>query len=118
MKNENEEKEGEPEPGKQGEERWKEVCEHWVHCIDGEVYEYSTHDRTQIEKYFSQDAEVLGWINEHPEEQFYLTLMIYPKKRAAQNAVGIWGVDVGNGMDNRGFEEDDFEGVLNFLNEL
>jgi len=118
MKNKNEEKKGEPEPGKQGEERWKEICEHWVHCIDGEVYEYNTSDRTKIEEYFSQDAEILEWWHERPDESLYLTLMIYPQKKVAQNAVGIWGVDVGNGMDNREFEEDDYEGVINFLNEI
>ena len=112
------EKEGEPEPENREEEGWKEVCEHWVHCIGGEVYKYNTYDRTQIEKYFSQDAEVLEWIDEHPEEPLYLSLMIYPQKNAAQNAVGIWGLDVDNNIDNRGYEEDDYEGVINFLNEV
>jgi len=111
-----EEKINEPKSQKIGEkvETWKEICEYLSY---DDLYEYNTNDRAKIEDYFSADIDIFNWLNEHPDDSFYFTIRVCLGKYA-ECSVGIWGVEVSPSNDNRGWEDDDYNAVLKWLNKV
>jgi len=100
------------------EERWMQVCEKVdTSAISG--WRFETHDKATIRDYFECDCDKLDWLDSlGEEEEVLLTVYVYPERRGAEFAVGVWamsGEDVGLGYDNRVYEDDDYDGVVSWL---
>ncbi len=96
------------------------ICERYRDEWTGEVmYIWNTSDYGDIEDYFSADADMLEWVREMERERvpLLLTVILHPSSKWAEYAIGIWNRDVGYKYDNRNFEMDDYEGVLDFFRE-
>jgi len=83
-------------------------------------------DYNEAKKYFSMDAEVLEFLESltpYEREGYRLVVIVDHDKKAAEWADGhFWKntehlPQLGNGINNAVFTEDDYEGVINFLKE-
>ena len=95
-------------------EAWKEICEE----IETGVWEYETSDEEEIRDYFELDGDVLEWMDKYTDKEFFLTIHVSPEKGIAERAIGIWNDEVGCGYDNRIYEDDDYDGVIEWLNKI
>ena len=95
-------------------EAWKKICEE----IKTGVWEYETSDEQEIREYFELDGDVLEWMDKYNDKEFFLTIHVFPEKETAERAIGIWNDEVGYGYDNRIYEDDDYEGVIEWLNKI
>ena len=104
--------------GKENEE-WMRICERVPDTVAmSGARKFETHHKEIIMDYFGCDAQWLEWLESIGDEGVLFTLYIYPEKEAAEWALGIWsmsGGDVGPGYDNRVFEEDDYDAVVQWL---
>ena len=99
-------------------EAWKKVCDRIESGELKEVWEYETSDEQEIRDYFELDGDTLEWMDKHNDEEFLLTIHVLPEKKTAERAIGIWGDDVGYGYDNRIYEDDDYESVIEWLSKI
>lgn len=98
-------------------EEWMNICER-VDTIAISGWKFETHNKEIIKDYFECDAQCLDWLDSVGDKEVLFTLFIYPENEAAEWALGIWsmsGGDVGPGYDNRIYEQDDYDGVVQWL---
>ena len=95
-------------------EEWKKICDK----IETGVWEYETSDEQEIRDYFELDGDVLEWMEKYADKEFFLTIHVSPEKETAERAIGIWNDEVGYGYDNRIYEDDDYEAVIEWLNKI
>ena len=82
---------------------------------------WETTDITKIKSYFGADAETYDWVEEMEKEgkTLKLTVILHLDSKTAEYAVGTYDplragayADVSEGVDNRGWSEDDFDGAI------
>lgn len=84
----------------------------------GEAWIYETFSKEAIRDFFESDAEVLEWLDTVVGEEVLFTVYIYPEKKVAQYALGIWGLwhgDVRPDFDYRKRKEADYDATVRWL---
>jgi len=98
-------------------EAWKEICEE----IEGRkgIWEFETNEKKLIKDYLVGDFDVHEWLdNEAKDAEVILTIHVDEENKAAEYALGTWGDDLDYGIENRVYQEDDYEGVIEWLNKI
>ena len=97
---------------------WKKICDRIESGNLEGIWKFETSDMQVIKSYFECDAEILEYLEkaEKNDIEIVFTLFINEEREAAEYAIGVWGADVKFGIDNRTYQEDDYEGVIKWLN--
>jgi len=93
-------------------EEWKDIC--YVHVGD-DIYEYETEDKEVIEDFAKFNLVICKWLSKHKNDAVYLTIKVYPDFELAMYAIGVWGLDIDEDIDNRVYHEADYEQVIEWL---
>ena len=98
-------------------EAWKEICEE----IEGRkgIWQFETNEKKLIKDYFVGDFDIHDWLDDEAKDaEVILTIHVDEEHKAAEYALGTWGDDLDYGIENREYQEDDYEGVIEWLNKI
>ena len=98
-------------------EEWKNICDK----IEGRegVWEFETDEKELIKDYLIGTSMFMtSFDNEAKDAEVILTIHVDEEHKAAEYALGTWSDDVGYEYDNRIYEDDDYGGVIEWLNKI
>jgi len=96
-------------------EAWKEICDE----IGEGIWQFETNEKELIKDYLVGDFDIHDWLdNEAKDAEVILTIHADEENKAAEYALGTWGDDLDYGIENRVYQEDDYEGVIQWLNKI
>gem|GEM_PF-1286767 len=96
-------------------EAWKEICDK----IGEGIWQFETDEKELIKDYLVGDFDIHDWLdNEAKDAEVILTIHVDEEHKAAEYALGTWGDDLDYGIENREYQEDDYEGVIEWLNKI
>ena len=101
-------------------EAWKEICDKIDNGNLEGTWKFESSNMQVLKSYFECDADILEYLEQAEKNnvEVFFTLHINEEREAAEYAIGAWGADVDYGYDNRVFENDDYEGVIEWLNKI
>jgi len=96
-------------------EAWKKICDE----IGEGIWQFETDEKDLIKDYLVGDFDIHDWLdNEAKDAEVILTIRVDEEHKAAEYALGTWGDDIDYGIENREYQEDDYEGVIKWLNKI
>ena len=96
-------------------EAWKEICDK----IGEGIWQFETDEKELIKDYLVGDFDIHDWLdNEAKDAEVILTIHVDEEHKAAEYALGTWGDDLDYGIENREYQEDDYEGEIEWLNKI
>ena len=100
-------------------EVWKKICNKIDSGNLEGVWEFETNEKELIKDYLVGDFDIHDWLdNEAKDAEVILTIHVDEENKAAEYALGTWGDDLDYGIENRVYQEDDYEGVIEWLNKI